>query len=262
MDSDEDDMVGLTIMAIQQALFNTVEVVGIVIEDGYLSIDQGTRLVYYWTQRLFPELNIPIIKGYPREAYLAETRQFPGPWVAPYLKLLAEKYPDYETIEPVFQTPEEFMARYLTTTTTSGTTTSQGSPLHIVSVGPTTSLPLMVAKSTQFADSISDVILGLGDVSPHYIYPGKEEEKKPLPPLLMLDSLVDCYLKAIVKLYAMPEPHGPSMSLSSCKGLDYVSIYLIILIIIWSLSLCCIYLSRNQGLPLRTLKLIPHGMPS
>ena len=63
VDSDEDDIMAITIMAIQQVLYNKIELAGIVVEDGYLPIERGLKLVYYWTQRLFPGVNIPIIAG-------------------------------------------------------------------------------------------------------------------------------------------------------------------------------------------------------
>lgn len=153
-------------------LINQVDIVGIVIEDGFLNRDQGTQWIYYWMRTTFPTLNIPIIKGYPRDAYLAQTRYFVPAWVDEYFADLNRTYPAWKATTPVFTTPSVFMDNLL------GTKSSF--PLHVLSIGPTTTLPLLLDQYPQLRKKIADVALDLGDITPHPIYPGNggEEDRK------------------------------------------------------------------------------------
>lgn len=129
-DGDEDDTMAITIMAIQQALYNDVEILGIVVEDGFLPLEQGLLWLSFWMQTLFPQLQIPLIRGYTREPYLSQTRYFPASWVAEYTQLLTAYYPAWLSTTPVAESPEHFVTSLLSSTETRG-------PYRILSIGPT-----------------------------------------------------------------------------------------------------------------------------
>jgi inosine-uridine nucleoside N-ribohydrolase len=165
-DSDEDDTMAITIMAIQQALYGDVEIAGIVVEDGFLGIDQGLRWLSYWMQTLFPQLQIPLVRGYPREPYLNETRYFPLPWVADYTGLLDTYYPAWTTsAAPTPESPEAFLNRLL------GSSSPKGVRYHILNIGPTTTLPKLLELYPTFAQRAVYGASDLGSIRPHMIYP-------------------------------------------------------------------------------------------
>jgi hypothetical protein len=164
-DSDEDDTMAITIMAIQQALYNDVEVLGIVVEDGFLTIDQGLLWLSFWMQSLFPQLQIPLIRGYPREPYLNQTRYFPSSWVAEYTDLLTAHYPAWSSTTPVAESPEHFVTSLLSSRETRG-------PYHILSIGPTTTFPKLLELYPAFRKRVAYGAFDLGSITPHFIYPG------------------------------------------------------------------------------------------
>lgn len=165
-DCDEDDTMAITIMAIQQALYNDVEILGIVVEDGFLSVDQGLLWLSFWMQSLFPQLQIPLIRGYTREPYLNQTRNFPTIWVAEYTQLLTAYYPAWSSTTPVAMSPEQFVKSLLSSTKTRG-------PYYVLSIGPTTTLPKLLGLYPAFRKRIVYGAFDLGSITPHIIYPGK-----------------------------------------------------------------------------------------
>lgn len=164
-DSDEDDTMAITIMAIQQALYNDVEILGIVVEDGFLTIDQGLHWLSYWMQSLFPQLQIPLIRGFPREPYLNQTRYFPASWVSEYTGLLDVYYPTWSSTTPAEELPEPFITSLLSSKETRG-------PYYILSIGPTTTLPKLLELYPAFCRRAIYGMFDLGSIVPHLEYPG------------------------------------------------------------------------------------------
>lgn len=163
-DCDEDDTLAITIMAIQQALYANIEIAGIVIEDGFLSIDQGLRWMTYWMTTLFPQLKIPIVAGYPRGDYLRATRVFPASWVSEYTGLLSTYYPGWSNATPPAppETPDQLAAAV-----------AGGGAFSVLSIGPTTTLPALFDRYPAFLKQSAYVVNDLGSIVPHLIYPGE-----------------------------------------------------------------------------------------
>lgn len=155
----------ITVMAAQQALYSGVDILGIVVEDGFLPIDQGLHWLSYWMQSLFPQLDIPLVRGYPRDPYLNQTRYFPPSWVSEYTGLLDTYYPLWSSATPKERSLESFMRSLLSSADSKG-------DYYVLSIGPTTTLPRLLEIHPEFRKRVTYAIFDLGSFSPHLIYPG------------------------------------------------------------------------------------------
>jgi hypothetical protein len=205
-DCDEDDTMAITVMAIQQALYNGVDILGIVVEDGFLPIDQGLHWLSYWMQSLFPQLDIPLVRGYPRDPYLNQTRYFPPSWVSEYTGLLDTYYPLWSSVTPKEHPLESFMKSLLSSADSRG-------DYNALSIGPTTTLPRLLELYPDFRKRVTYAIFDLGSISPHLIYPGTNEGRKgkastpwnnPLQPLTL--ALFHHFIHAILPT-GVPSPN-------------------------------------------------------
>ncbi|KAI8472861.1 MAG: hypothetical protein J3K34DRAFT_412714 [Monoraphidium minutum] len=165
-DCDEDDTMAITALANQQALYAGATIEAIVVEDGFLTIDQGLLWMSYWMQTFFPQLSIPIVRGYPRGEYLRETRVFPAAWVSEYTDLLDTYYPAWSTFAaPVPQSPDELAAALLSPAKGKGS-------FSVLSIGPTTTLPILFERYPDLLKRAEYAAFDLGSITPHLIYPG------------------------------------------------------------------------------------------
>lgn len=164
-DSDEDDTMAITALAVQQALYGDVNITAIVVEDGFLAIDQGLQWISYWMDTFFPQLGIPIVRGYRRSPYLNATRVFPASWVSEYTGLLSTYYPAWTSYTPAPESPEQLAAALLAVPKRQGR-------FSVLSIGPTTSLPILFDLYPALLERAEYAAFDLGSVAPHPIYPG------------------------------------------------------------------------------------------
>ena len=146
-DSDFDDTQAITFALLQQALYGQIKVEAIVVDDGFLSRDQGLQWLYYWITSTFPQLAIPLVRGYPRDTFLASTRFFVPEWIESYTTLLSENYPGYNTTTPIFTEMDEWIENTDLLTDTA--------PLHTLEIAPINSLDIILLRFPQLRTRIS-----------------------------------------------------------------------------------------------------------
>jgi hypothetical protein len=157
----------ITIMAIQQALYADVTIAALVVEDGFLDIDQGLQWITYWVRSLFPQLSIPIVRGYPRGAYLNATRVFPAAWVSAYTGLLDVNYPGWSSFAaPAPETPDQLAAALLGVE-------GKDRFFSVLSIGPTTTMPVLFDRYPDLLGRTKYVTFELGSITPTLMYPGE-----------------------------------------------------------------------------------------
>jgi hypothetical protein len=122
----------------------------------------------------FPKLAVPIVRGYPRGAYLNATRYFPSSWVSEYTGLLDVYYGAWASTTPAPKTPEELAAALLALPKAKGS-------FSVLSIGPTTTLPLMFDRYPALLERTEYVLNDLGSIAPHQIYPGARRTRRAAP---------------------------------------------------------------------------------
>mmetsp|Transcript_28662 Transcript_28662/g.41042 ORF Transcript_28662/g.41042 Transcript_28662/m.41042 type:complete len:254 (+) Transcript_28662:49-810(+) len=164
-DSDFDDTQAITFALLQQALYGQIKVEAIVVDDGFLSRDQGLQWLYYWITVTFPQLAIPLVRGYPRDTFLASTRFFVPEWIESYTTLLSENYPEYNTTTPIFTEIDEWIENTDLLADTA--------PLHTLEIAPINSLDIILLRYPQLRARISTNYYDGGSFEDsEKIYPG------------------------------------------------------------------------------------------
>lgn len=98
-DGDKDDLYCLNLLMVQRHL-DTMDIVGILCEDGFLTFPQNISMVSFWLYTVLGiQGNVPLVRGIPRDAYLVQQRQFPSQFITSYIEQMSSTF-DYVPCPP------------------------------------------------------------------------------------------------------------------------------------------------------------------
>lgn len=128
-DSDKDDLYSLTIL-IAQCEHHSIEIIGIVCDDGFLSYPQNISIMQFWINRILKFQGIDLFRGVDRNAYLKQQNQFPESFISSYIDMMNNRYgydpkivPTYKTLEQLLLKIDGYADRTISVLTTGNLTT-------------------------------------------------------------------------------------------------------------------------------------------
>jgi len=91
-DADKDDLYCLNLLMAQRHL-GSIEVVGILCEDGFLTYPENLNMVSFWLNTILHiQGEIPLIRGIKPDPYLRQQRQFPSTFITSYVEQMTNVF--------------------------------------------------------------------------------------------------------------------------------------------------------------------------
>ena len=90
-DSYKDDLYSLTIL-IAQCYHRSIEIIGIVCDDGFISYPQNISIIQFWITDMLKSPGIDLFRGMDRNAYLKQQNYFPISFIDSYIDRMSERY--------------------------------------------------------------------------------------------------------------------------------------------------------------------------
>jgi len=109
-DSDKDDLYSLTIL-IAQCYHRSIEIIGIVCDDGFLSYPQNISIMQFWIQGILKFQGIDLFRGVDRNAYLKQQNHFPKSFISSYIDMMTNRYGYDPTMVPSYLTLDQLMLK-------------------------------------------------------------------------------------------------------------------------------------------------------
>ena len=109
-DSDKDDIYSLTVL-ISQCYLNSIEILGIVCDDGFLSYPQNVSIVQFWLNDILNFPGIDVYRGRNRDSYIKQQRYYPEAFITSYIDVMVTDFNYNPFVVPTYKTLDELMLK-------------------------------------------------------------------------------------------------------------------------------------------------------
>ena len=153
-DSDKDNLYSLTIL-IAQCYLNSIEIIGIVCEDGFLSYPQNVSIVQFWLNTILKFPNIDIYRGLDRDSYIKQQRVFPESFITSYIDNMNTTFGYDPTVIPTYKTLDQLLIKI---------NKYNNNSLSILTTGNLTTLSYLISINTSsFENKIKTIYSMIGN---------------------------------------------------------------------------------------------------
>jgi len=168
-DSDKDDLYSITLL-VAQYYFNSVEIVGIICEDGFLSYPQNIQIIQYWTNDILKFHNINIYRGLDRDTYLKQQNNFPESLVSSYINTMTTKFGYNPTIIPTYLKLDQLLIKI---------NRYPDKSISVLTTGNLTTLSHLISTNSNFKNKIKTIysMIGNYNVDGNVVHSSQKDHK-------------------------------------------------------------------------------------
>ena len=179
-DADKDDLYSLTIL-IAQCYLNSIEILGVVCDDGFLSYPQNVSMVQYWLNTILNFPGIDVYRGLNRNSYLKQQRYFPELFITSYIDVMVQNFGYDPSVTPTYKTLDELTIKI---------NNQSPNSIFILTTGNMTTFSYMLTSNSSFKNKINKIYSMAGN----YDVSGNVVPSTITDPLIVANSEYNAYL--------------------------------------------------------------------